>query len=604
MIKLLSKIVADKIAAGEVVDRPLSIVKELVENSIDSGASHITVEIKNGGKSYIRVTDNGCGIERNDVTLAFMRHATSKISEAEDLGHIMSLGFRGEALASISAVSRVELITKREEEKTGTKLLISGGEVDENGPVGCPNGTTLVVSNLFYNTPARLKFMKSDSTESTLIIDFISKIALAYPEIIFRLISNGTNLFTTPGKGDRFNTVLTVYSRDTGEGLIPISAENQGVRMEGFVSKPSYNKSNRKHQMFFINGRIISSKVIETGLEEAYFDKMFDGRFPVAFLFIWVDPSKVDVNIHPNKKEVKFDDDRFIREFISKEIRAVLNTKKSIPEIKVKMPESRKNIEANEQVNIKQLLSTMRETEKFSDYAKSSSLQEISTLEEKSTSKEISAMEEISTVDLNEFETRRENYQSFPIDELNLLGIIFGTYLIATLDNTFYMIDQHAAHERIFYESLMKQYKNSDKSVQKLLIPFIINVSYTVKENSYTWLDLLTDAGFEIEEFGSKAYKISGVPTFMTMQEAQDFITYFIENISEDVDLSNEKIIDKIISKSCKSAIKAGDIIAISEAQALISDLSACENPYSCPHGRPTFIKLTKYEIERMFKRV
>lgn len=586
MIKLLSKIVADKIAAGEVVERPLSIVKELVENSIDSGASHITVEIKNGGKSYIRVTDNGCGIEKNDVSLAFMRHATSKISEAEDLGHIMTLGFRGEALASISAVSRVELITKREKEKTGTRLLISGGEVDGNGPIGCPDGTTLVVSDLFYNTPARLKFMKSDSTESAIIIEFISKMALAYPQIIFRLISNGTNLFTTQGKGDRFNTILTVYSRDTGDGLIPISAENQGVRIEGFISKPSFNKSNRKHQIFFVNGRIISSKVIEAGLEEAYFDKMFDGRFPVAFLFIWVDPSKVDVNIHPNKKEVKFEDDRFIRESLSKEIRSVLNTKKSIPEIKVKMPEIRKNIETNEQVDIKQLLSIMREAEKFPDYIASSS------------------SEEQSAVDLKELEKESEKYQSFPIDELNLLGIIFGTYLIATFDNTFYMIDQHAAHERIFYESLMKQHKNSDKSVQKLLIPFIINVSYTIKENSYTWLDLLIDSGFDIEEFGPKAYKISGVPTFMTIQEAQNFIGYFIENISEDIDLSNKKIIDKIISKSCKNAIKAGDIIGISEAQALISDLSTCENPYSCPHGRPTFIKLTKYEIERMFKRV
>lgn len=586
MIKLLNKIVADKIAAGEVVDRPLSIVKELVENSIDAGASHITVEIKNGGKSYIRVTDNGSGIYKNEVTLAFMRHATSKISEAEDLGHIMTLGFRGEALASISAVSRVELITKRGDEKTGSKLVISGGEIEENVPVGCPDGTTLVASDLFYNTPARLKFMKSDSTESTLIIDFISKIALAYPEVIIRLISNGTNLFTTPGKGDRFNTVLTVYSRDTGEGLLPVYAESEFIRMEGFVSKPSYSKTNRKHQIFFVNGRVISSKVIETGLEEAYFDKMFDGRFPVAFLFIWVDPSKVDVNIHPNKKEVRFDDDRLIREFISKEIRAALNTKKSIPEIKSKKTEIIKKTEGDEQVNIKQLLSTIRETEKFPGYMEQSS------------------SEEISAGYSEELNTGEKKQQPFSINELDLLGVIFGTYLVATLENTFYMIDQHAAHERIFYEKLMKQYKNSDKAVQKLLIPFMINVSHTVKESSYDWLDLLVDAGFDIEEFGPKSYKISGVPTFMTIQEARDFITYFVENISEDIDLSNEKIIDKIISKSCKSAIKAGDIITMGEATALISDLSACENPYSCPHGRPTFIKLSKYEIERMFKRV
>src|SRR5665648_262609 len=514
MIKLLSKIVADKIAAGEVVDRPLSIVKELVENSIDAGASHLTVEIKNGGKSYIRVTDNGCGIDKNEVTLAFMRHATSKISEAEDLGHIMTLGFRGEALASISAVSRVELITKKREEKTGSRLVISGGEVEENVPVGCPDGTTLVVSDLFYNTPARLKFMKSDSTESTLIIDFISKMALAYPEIIIRLISNGTNLFTTSGKGDRFNTVLTVYSRDTGEGLIPVFVESESIRMEGFVSKPSCSKTNRKHQIFFVN------------------------------------------------------------------------TKKSIPEIKVKKPEIIKKSGGDEQVNIKQLLSTLREKEDFPSYIEQYS------------------SEEISDKHSDELKTEGKKHQPFSMKELDLLGIIFGTYLVATLENIFYMIDQHAAHERIFYENLMKQYKNNDKAVQKLLIPFMINVSHTVRESSYDWLDLLVDAGFDIEEFGPKSYKISGVPTFMTIQEAQDFITYFVENISEDIDLSNEKLIDKIISKSCKSAIKAGDIITMEEATALISDLSACENPYSCPHGRPTFIKLSKYEIERMFKRV
>lgn len=600
MIKLLGKLVADKIAAGEVVDRPLSIVKELVENSIDAGASHITIEIKNGGKSFIRVTDNGSGIYKDEVTLAFMRHATSKITEAEDLGHIMTLGFRGEALASIAAVSRVELFTKRPDEKVGSRLNIAGGEIQENVPIGCPEGTTLVVSDLFYNTPARLKFMKSDSTESTLIIDFISKIALAYPEIIIRLISNGTNLFTTQGKGDRFNTVLTVYSRDIGEALLPVTAESDWIKMEGFVSKPSFNKTNRKHQIFFVNGRVISSKVIEAGLEEAYFDKMFDGRFPVAFLFIWIDPSKVDVNIHPNKKEVRFDDDRLIREFITNEIRAVLNTKKTIPEIKVKKPESINKPVDDVQVDIKQLLSTMREKEEISNYTDISRSKEFSGLN----SDELISTTENSNEVGNYLIAEQIKREYFSIEELHLLGVIFGTYLLATLENTFYMIDQHAAHERIFYENLMKQYKISDKSVQKLLIPFIINVSYTTKENAYDWLDVLIDAGFDIEEFGSKAYKVSGVPIFMSIQEAQDFITYFIENISEDIDLSNEKIIDKIISKSCKSAIKAGDIISIDEAQALISELSACENPYSCPHGRPTFIKLSKYEIERMFKRV
>lgn len=589
MIKLLSKIVADKIAAGEVVDRPLSIVKELVENSIDAGATQLTVEINNGGKSYIRVTDNGSGIDKEEVSLAFMRHATSKISAAEDLDHIETLGFRGEALASISAVSKVELITKKREDKTGSRLVIEGGEVVESVPVGCPDGTTLVVSHLFYNTPARLKFMKSDSTESTLIIDFISKIALAYPDIIIRLISNGVNLFTTQGKGDRFNTILTVFSREVGDGLLPVYAETDAMKLEGFVSKPSYSKTNRKHQIFFVNGRSISSKVIETGIEEAYSDKMFDGRFPVGFLFLSVDATKVDVNIHPNKKEVRFEDDRIIREFLSREIRTTLNTKNSIPEIKNKKPEKPDYIQKQEQVNIKQLLSTIRETEEISSY-----------------SFQVQPETESPVIyqEWEKNETVVQKYQPFLINDLKLIGVIFGTYIIGTLENTFYLIDQHAAHERIFYESLMSQCKCKESAVQTLLLPFIVNVSYITKENAYDWLDLLIDTGFDMEEFGPKAYKVNGVPAFMSMMEAQDFITYFLENISEDIDLTNEKIVEKIISTSCKSAIKAGDIISMDEVRALISQLSTCENPYSCPHGRPTFIKLSRTEIERMFKRI
>ena len=586
MITLLSKVVADKIAAGEVVDRPLSIVKELVENSIDAGANHITVDIKNGGKSYIRVTDNGCGIYKEELSLAFMRHATSKIMGEEDLERIETLGFRGEALASISAVSKVELVTKARSEKTGSKLVLLGGETVENIPVGCPEGTTLVVSDLFYNTPARLKFMKSDSTETTLIIDFVSKIALAYPEITIRLVSNGTNIFTTQGKGDRLHTILTVYNRETGEGLLPFSGEKGPLKVEGFISKPSFSKSNRKQQVFFVNGRVVSSKVLETGIEEAYFDKMFQGRFPIGFVFLSVDPAKVDVNIHPNKKEVRFEDDRVIKEFITGEVRAALNTKKSIPEIKNKKLELAVENEIEEQVDIKQLLTTIREKEEI-----------IRT--------PVASFKEVSSVEYNSSpETIKLKHQPFLMDQLKLTGIIFDTYIIATLENTLYMIDQHAAHERIFYEQLMKQYKAREKAVQTLLVPFIINVSLMTRENAYNWLDVLSDAGYDIEEFGQKAYKISGVPAFMSLGEAEDFITYFVENISEEVDLSNDHIIERIISTSCKSAVKGGDVLSMEQVKALISSLSACENPFSCPHGRPTFIKMTKIEIERMFKRV
>lgn len=603
MIKLLNKSVADKIAAGEVVDRPLSIVKELVENSIDAGASAITVEIRNGGKTYIRVTDNGEGIAGDEVLLAFMRHATSKISTSDDLDRIHTLGFRGEALASIAAVSRVELITKKRSDKLGTRVNIEGGEQLEKVSTGCPDGTTLVISDLFFNTPARLKFMKNDSSETSLIIDFVSKIALAYPAIAIRLISNGVNLFTTQGKGDRFHTILTVFNKELGENLIPMSEVEGTKRMEGYISTPAYSKTNRKHQIFFVNGRVISSKTIETGLEEAYYDKLFEGRFPIGFLFIEVDPGKVDVNIHPNKKEVRFDDDREIKDFISHGVRKRLNTKESIPEIKstfntdvpiftksgidlpvFKKPEKfGKSTSAESQVDIKQLLSTLR--------AKEENLTRTG-IEEVGSTSSILMKEENTLI-----------YRPFDMKQLQLLGSIFQTYILATLEDSFYMIDQHAAHERIFYEKLMHQYKNSEKFTQHLLLPFVLDVSFAVKENALDWLEVLQETGYEIQEFGPKAYRISGIPAFMTFSEAQDFVNYFLENISEDVDLDNQKILDKIISNACKSAIKSGDSVSNEEIHALLAQLADCENPYSCPHGRPTFIKLTKYEIERMFKR-
>lgn len=590
----LPKNVYDKIAAGEVVDRPLSIVKELIENSIDAGASSIVVEIRNGGKSYIRVTDNGSGIEKNDVELAFRRHATSKIRSASDLDRISSLGFRGEALSSIAAVSRVELITKTAGEKSGVRLRLEGGEILEKEDTGCPEGTTIIVEDLFFNTPARMKFLKPDATESTLIIDFVSKMALAYPQIKIRLINNGNILFSTAGKGDIYSNILTIYSKEIGEKLIHLREESEELALEAFVSAPNNSKTNRKSQIFFVNGRYIGSKVMENAVTEAYQEKLFEGRYPIAFLFLRVAPEKLDVNIHPNKKEVRFDDERLVREFIAGAIRNGLKSKDAIPEIKEKniFKSNTETLKAEEQVDIKKLLFEQRQSEKAA-----SAEQQLIKEAGFSYGAGKTAIPDISNND---------TYASaeFDIRDLTATGAIFGTYITAVDDTSFYLIDQHAAHERIFYEQLLDQYQKAEKDQQMILMPVVINVTHAVKNDTGAMLDFLGNLGFQVEEFGPTAYIMKAIPVFMELEEARDFIDYLLDNISEEADLGNQKKIRSIITNACKKAVKAHDVLDKQEIDRLMADLAKTKNPYSCPHGRPTFIRLKQYEIEKMFKRV
>jgi len=621
----LPKHVADKIAAGEVVDRPLSIVKELVENSIDAGAKSIIVEIKNGGKSYIRVTDNGSGIEKQDVDLAFKRHATSKIKNASDLDHICSLGFRGEALASIAAVSRVELITKTAEDKSGIRIKIEGGEVLEKEDTGCPEGTTILIEDLFFNTPARLKFMKPDATESTLIIDFISKMTLAYPQIKIRLINNGNILFSTAGKGDIYSNMLTIYSKEIGDKLIHLKEEQEQMTLEAFVSAPNNSKTNRKSQIFFVNGRYISSKIMDNAVTDAYLEKLFEGRYPIAFLFLQIAPEKLDVNIHPNKKEVRFENERLIRDFITDSIRRNLQSKEAIPEIKEKnlfqfrssdpvrkdLPQSQNAADPNqqeikkskieEQVDIKKLLFEQRRQEQDLEQAAEA---------EKQRSRQVEEAEEVylpdrKVIEIAEISDTKPRIKSeFDMRELSVTGSIFGTYITAVDENSFYLIDQHAAHERIFYEQLLAQYQKQDKIQQLILTPIVVNVTHAIKNDTGGMLDFLGNLGFQIEEFGPTAYIVKAIPIFMELEGAKEFIDYLLDNISEEADLENQKKISAIITNACKKAVKAHDVLDKQEIDRLMADLAKTKNPYSCPHGRPTFIKLTKYELEKMFKRV
>lgn len=605
MIKVLDKNVADKIAAGEVIERPISIVKELVENALDAGADNLVVEIKNGGKTYIRVTDNGCGIPCEEVETAFLRHATSKIETASDLDAIDTLGFRGEALASIAAVTRTELVTKTADRKTGTRLVLHGGAVILKEQTGCPDGTTIVITDLFYNTPARLKFMKTDSAESGLIIDFISQMALAYKNVKFRLINNGKILFSTLGDGNRLNTILRVYNDVDARNMVPVSFKEDGIEIEGYISTPAFSKTTRGSQIFFVNGRVVSSKVIERGVTAGYKERLFEGRYPVTYLFLHVDPHTIDVNIHPNKREVRFDHETLVTDFISRAIRDALSTKdavvdagnlfrnmdKKISPSKVyervfepfREKEPEKISRKEDQVDIKQLLSTI----------------------------ENPASEETSTKAIHHeegtgpsIEIYEPQLKPFDFSELEITGVIFDIYITAVDGSSFYLIDQHAAHERIFYEKLVGEYESSEKARQSLLVPLIINVSLAVSENHFDWLDALAKMGFTIDEFGSGTFRITEIPMFMELSEAEDFVNQFIENINDSTNLSNKVVIDKLIMMSCKAAVKANDVLRMDEIRALINDLSSCINPFSCPHGRPTFIRLTHYEIEKMFKRV
>ncbi len=606
MIKVLEKNVADKIAAGEVIERPISIVKELVENALDAGADNLVVEIKNGGKTYIRVTDNGCGIPCEEAETAFLRHATSKIETASDLDAIDTLGFRGEALASIAAVTRTELVTKTADSKTGTKLVLHGGSVILKEQTGCPDGTTIVVTDLFYNTPARLKFMKTDSAESGLIIDFISHMALAYKNVKFRLINNGKILFSTLGDGNRLNTILRVYNDVDARNMVPVSLKEDSIEIEGYISTPAFSKTTRGSQIYFVNGRVVGSKVIERGVNAGYKERLFEGRYPVTYLFLRVDPHTIDVNIHPNKREVRFDQEALVVDFISRAIRDALATKDAVVDAgnlfkdmdkkispskvyeRVFEPFREKELEnasekKEEQVDIKQLLSTIGNPAPKVPSAK-----------------DIPHEEGIGP----SIEIYEPQLKPFDFSELEITGVIFDTYITAVDGSNFYLIDQHAAHERIFYEKLVGEYENSEKARQPLLVPLIINISLAVSENRFDWLDALARMGFTIDEFGPDTFRITEIPMFMELSEAEDFVNQFIENITDSTNLSNKVVIDKLIMMSCKAAVKANDILSMDEIRVLIKDLSTCINPFSCPHGRPTFIRLTHYEIEKMFKRV
>lgn len=669
MIKVLSKKVSDKIAAGEVIDRPVSIVKELAENAVDAGAKNITVEIRNGGKTFIRVTDDGCGIEPEETETAFLRHATSKISRAEDLDAIVSLGFRGEALASIAAVTRTTLVTKPKERKTGCRLVIHGGTVIEKSAVGCPDGTTMVVTDLFYNTPARREFLKSDGAESTRIIDLVSELSVVYPGIRFQMINNGRTIFTTSGNGSMKQAVLAVYQLSEYRDLVEVDREADGFRVTGCISRPSLNRPNRRNQYFYVNGRVVDSNVMEKGVTQGYRERLFDGRFPVVFLHLRTNPEIVDVNIHPNKKEVRFHDDKPVIRVISDAVRLALATDEAVIHASdyFRLQDKKTEEGVQEETDLRALLASRRKQSEETMFVRESGGQEAAggrrgpgepkpdlrpdpserelyrripdalrndaarreelrrgegeefrpegTESGLKNSESRSAGPEIRSEsperppapawkNIRDFDLVPEKRHPFSFDDLKITGCIFDTYITCEDENSFYMIDQHAAHERVFYEQLVGEYLDSEKPGQQLLLPLILEAPVDLESSEYDWLEPLREMGYRIEPFGPRVYRIDTIPTFMSMTEAEDFVKEFMVSLDENETPRNSVVIDKLITKSCKSAVKAHDVLSGPEREALLEQLKQCRNPFSCPHGRPTFIRFTKYEIEKFFKRV
>ena len=647
MIRILDEFIADKIAAGEVIERPLSIVKELIENSIDAGSSQIVIEIKNGGKSYIRVTDNGSGIVSDEIELAFERHATGKISKLSDLDHINTLGFRGEALASITAISRLTVYSKTADSELGTKLKMQGGTTVSIEKTGMNTGTTMVVEDVFYNTPARRKFMKSDAAEATVIIDMIQKISIYYSHIAFRLINNKQTVIATPGTGDMLTTIQSIYP--SYRELIEID----GDYVHGFISDPGSTKSNKRGQIFFVNGRYISSSTIEKGIIKGYGDRIFSGH-PICILFIEVNPETIDVNIHPNKKEIKFLHEEDIVKDIENAIKRVINSENTIPSAMGLRSEGTSDTKASSavditasnaerlssetyqdnslksdekkstQVNIKSFLASKTRVSDITDTYTPDGLAESTqnctdTDSVKGGFEEANHNNSASNANNNDVKIndnakdnaiikkqiaiKAPNVQTFDFDSLVYKGYLFDTYIIMQSTDIAYLIDQHAAHERIMYEHFITVYNDSEHVSQPMLMPFSIETSSDVYAAERFWMDDLARLGFDIDDFGNNTFIVRGIPTYMDRGEAELFIHTYIEDPESRSDRGNTTVIDKLIMRSCKAAVKGNNKLSTMEIEELIKQLSNCVNPFSCPHGRPTFIRFTLSEISRAFKR-
>ena len=619
-ITLLNKETIDQIAAGEVVERPASVVKELVENSIDAGADAITVEIKDGGKSYIRITDNGCGIPKEQLSIAFLRHSTSKLRDAQELVHIRSLGFRGEALSSIGAVSRVEMITKPQEQWMGCRYVIEGSEEMECQEVGAPNGTTIKVYQLFYNTPARQKFLKSDTTEAGYIAELMERLALSHPEISFCFISNKKEKLHTSGNGDLTDTIYQTFGTVISSSLTAVSYEDDAFLIDGFLGKPTIARGNRSLENFYINGRYIKSALLARSVEKGYSGFLMQHQYPFFVINIRTKNSTVDVNVHPTKQEVRFDDENQICDLLYRLTVDAVSKKEDISEVeiekerKVEKPPVMPVIEPFEQKKLAQMREKIvAEIHKDTPYERKykdfylnleKSEEEVPHVFE---SEEEPGKEEQMTSDVSK--NIRYEQTTFLSEEAKkthrIIGQVFETYWIVEFDNKLYIIDQHAAHEKVMYEKMMKQLESKTMTSQQISPPVILTLSRMEQQVLTEHLDTFREMGFSVSSFGGNEFSLDAVPGNMYSLNYQQFFMDLLSECAEGLRGNDIKLIrEKVASMACKAAVKGNQKLSMPEIEQLISDLLSIENPYHCPHGRPNIIYMSQYESEKKFKRI
>ena len=595
-IELLDKNTIDKIAAGEVVDRPSSIVKELVENAIDAKSSAITIEVKEGGISFIRITDNGCGIPKKEISKAFLRHSTSKIRKIEDLSTISSLGFRGEALSSIAAVSQVELITKTYDELTGTRYLIDGGEEKSIEDIGAPQGTTFIIRNIFYNTPARKKFLKSPITEGSYITSLVERLALSNPNISFKyIINNQTKLYTT-GNSNLKDIIYNVYGRDITSNLIEIEDETNYVKIKGYIGNPNVCRGNRNYENYFINGRYIKNTIIAKAIEDAFKPFLMQHKYPFTSILINLDGNLLDVNVHPAKMEVRFSSQNDVYDSIYTILHKALTKKESIPEISLDKPSQIKPVVNTEINKIKNKIPEPFEFERRNEFVK----------EEK---KIYTNNPEISYKLPEKTEPVYEQQKLFDMNtvaDIKIIGQVFDTYWIIQYTDKMFIIDQHAAHEKVLYERIVNNLKSKNFTSQIINPPIIVSLTSAEEEIIQKFKQEFEMFGFDIENFGGKEYSIHAVPDNLYNLSAKELFIEMIDSLSGINNSINETdmILDKIATMSCKAAVKGNNKLSYQEMEALFKELITLDNPYNCPHGRPTIVSMSKYELEKKFKRV
>lgn len=680
-IHVLNQDTINKIAAGEVIERPMAVVKELLENAIDAGASAVTVEIKDGGKSLIRITDNGMGIAQEDIRLAFTPHATSKIAAAEDILCVSTLGFRGEALSSIASVSQLEMVTRQREELMGNRYLIDGGEEKGLESVGCPEGTTFLVRNLFYNTPARLKFLKTPPTEAGYINSLMERLALSHPDISFRFINQGQPRLHTSGNGNLKDVIYHIYGRDITAGLIELNASEVSCQIQGFIGKPAISRGNRNFMNYFINGRYIKSSTIHKAIEDAYQPYSMQHRYPFTALHFQIDSSLIDINVHPQKMEIRFTDAKGIYQSVYHAISEALKHRELIPDVTLepegkqgrkektgrgtevfsqKQPEKeyspkqsgdgsfqkqsgkdkresaprgpepfeRKRTDSlrilEEWKKQDQELDRQEQERGKSDQVMETASYSVDSKDSvepvKQTANSMESMESINPMDFQSTAQETANQLQKPRQEtlfeegilsekaqkeIQIIGQVFDTYWILQYEDGMYLIDQHAAHEKVLYERLMKQLREKAVMTQLLQPPVILTLSLQEEQAVQDHEELWKQLGYQIEPFGGREYAVTGVPAHLPTVGEEELLKEVIDTLTEsNARTTPEILLDKIASMSCKAAVKGNSRLPMEQMQELLKELMTLENPYHCPHGRPTMIRMSKQELEKTFKRI